>query len=885
LPPAERIKSFAEVDLGFAEETAVAEANRCMSCVVCSECLQCQIACEAEAVLLDQKPQSLTLEVGAIIAAPGFDLYDAAKKGEYGFGLYENVITSIQFERILSASGPTGGEVMRPSDSSHPKRIAFIQCVGSRDSLGDGYDHCSSVCCMYSTKEAIIAKEHDPEIQPTIFFIDVRAFGKGFEKYYEGAKKQYGVRYQRCMVSKVTELQKTKNLRLKYVAEDGTVCEEEFDLVVLAVGLGAPAGNRRLADALGISLDEHGFCATDATAPWATSRPGVFAAGPFREPKDIPETVVEGSAAAAAASRLLAPARGTLVVEKEYPPESDVSDEEPRIGAFICRCGRNIGAVVDVPAVVEYARTLPDVVFADENLYTCSQDALASLKEKIVENKLNRVVVASCTPLTHETLFRDTVREVGLNPYLFEMCSLREHCSWVHMNQPREATEKAKEIVRMTVAKARLLRPIEVTYFDLNHKCLVIGGGLAGMTAALSLAEQGFDSYIVEKEDTLGGNLRNLHFSLSAYDPQALLHETIQKVTSNPRIRVYTGARVAVLSGYLGNFTSTLRVAGEEDREIELEHGAVIVATGASEYTPRQEYLYGENPRVVTQDQFEEKLANSTEEIRELKSVVMIQCVGSRDEERPYCSRVCCGHAIKNALKLKELQPEAAVFVLYRDVRMYGFKERAYREAREKGVVFLRYEDEQKPTVSERNGRPLVEVTDAILGEKLLLETDYVVLSTGMVGEGNEELARVLKLPLTADGFFLEAHAKIRPLDFSADGMYVCGLAHSPKYVEETIAQANGAAVRAATLLSREKLVSRAEIVRVNEKICTGCGICVSVCPYEAREIDEETKKARILYVVCQGCGACAAACPNGATIQNVFEKQQVLEMVDSAVE
>ncbi len=843
-------------------------------------CEVCREFCEADAIKFDQKDQEITLDVGAIVAAPGFEPYDAAKKGEYGFGLYENVVSSIQFERILSASGPSGGEVRRPSDDSHPKRIAFIQCVGSRDFTCDGNDYCSSVCCMYSTKEAIIAREHDPEIQATIFFIDLRAFGKGFEKYYESAQKDYGVRYQRCMISKVVELQRTKNLRVKYVTDDEAVQEEEFDLVVLAVGLTAASENRRLAERLDISLDDHGFCRTDPLQPNRTSRPGIFAAGPFREPKDIPETVAEASGAAACASRLLAPVRGRLVVEREFPAEMDVSDEEPRIGVFVCRCGRNIGAVVDVPSVVQYARTLPDVLFADENMYTCSQDSLTLMKQKILENKLNRVVVASCTPRTHEALFRDTLREVGLNPYLFEMCSLREQCSWVHMNQPREATEKSKEIVRMAVAKARLLRPIKLTYFDLNHKCLVIGAGLAGMTAALSLAEQGFDAYIVEKEETLGGNLKNLRFSLSGYDPQALLRETIDKVTNNRRIQVLSGAEVTELSGYVGNFKSTVR---QGDREIELEHGAIIVAAGASEHKPT-EYLYGRNPRVLTQSEFDERLAGNGEDVRRLKSVVMIQCVGSRDEERPYCSRVCCGHAIKNALKLKELNPDAAIFVLYRDVRTYGFRERAYREAREKGVVFLRYEEDQKPAVSEKGGKPEIEVSDAVLGEKLILEADYLVLSTGIVAAGNDDLAKTLKVPLTSDGFFLEAHAKIRPLDFATDGIYVCGLAHSPQHVEESIVQGNGAAIRAVTLLAKERLISKAEIVRVNEKLCTGCGICVSVCPYDAREIDDETKKAKILYVVCQGCGACAAACPNGATVQNIFERQQILEMVDSAI-
>lgn len=843
------------------------------------DCKICESVCEAKAIDYTMKEKKREIEVGAVILNPGFSLFDPKLRGEYGFGVYPNVLTSRQFERILSASGPTKGEIVRPSDNKHPKKIAFISCVGSRDSAC-GNEYCSSVCCMYSTKEAIIAKEHESEIKPTIFYMDIRAFGKGFDRYYESAKNKYGIRYIRSLPSRVVELTQSNNLRIRFKTGNNGFQEEEFDMVVLATGINPPEDAKRLAEIFGLEVNEYGFCQRPGFSPTETTNKGVFIGGAFGEPKDIPETVIEASSAAAEASQLLASSRGTLTVSKEYPRERPFLDEEPRIGVFVCRCGRNIGGVVDVPSVVEYARTLPHVVYADENLYTCSQDSLEIIKAEIEKNDLTRVVVASCTPTTHAPLFRETIREVGLNPYLFELASLREHVSWVHMNEPEKATAKAKKIVAMATAKASLLVPIKQGYFDLNKEGLVIGGGLSGMTAALSLAEQGFRVHLVEKTENLGGHLNDIYYTIDGKNPQELLKKVISEVEDDDLIHIYREADVKDISGYLGNFTTTLFLRKEKET-IEVPHGIVIIATGAKE-NKSEEYLYGKNPHVLTQTELEKKLGQ-----RELKisnKIVMIQCVGSRDEKHPYCSRVCCSQAVKNALKVKELSPESEVVVLYRDIRTYGFKEKYYLKARRKGVLFIRYDENKKPQVTEKEGKISVLVTDSIINEDVVFQPDLLVLSTGIQPD-NEELSRIIKLPLTEDGFFMEAHAKIRPLDFTADGIFLAGLAHSPRFIEEAVAQAKGATIRAATILSKDKILAKAEIPTINAKWCSGCGICERLCPYDARRINPETHVAEVVEVLCQGCGACVMGCPNGACQQQGFEMHEIFAMIDAGLE
>jgi len=876
----ERLNNFKEVELGFSEDAIKSEALRCVNCAVCSLCGECQKACKPDAIRYDMAAETKVYNVGAVIFASGFDLFDARKKREYGFGIYKNVVTSIQFERLLSASGPTKGEVLRPSDNACPKRIAFIQCVGSRDiSGGDcGNEYCSSVCCMHSTKEAIIAREHDAAIKPVIFFIDIRAFGKDYDRYYESAQNDHGVRYVRCMVSKVNEDPVTGNLEVKYVDAAGNVIEEEFDLVVLATGLVASNAASGLAKKIGLGLDKYNFIDSDKFYYNVTNKPGIFASGTIKEPQDIPDSVASGSASANFASLLLSSARGTLTKKKKYPEERDISNEDLRIGVFVCHCGRNISSVVSVKDVVKYAQDIKDVAFAEDILYTCSQDGLAEIKKKILEFNLNRVVVASCTPRTHDMLFRDTVRETGLNPYLFEMASIREQCSWVHREIPSLATEKAKELVNIMVEKVRLSRPVRTKLFDINHKCLVIGGGPSGLISSLSLARQGYEVYLIEAEGSLGGQMRNLFFTLSGWDPQSKLSGLIEEVKNNNLIHVYCNAGIKELKGHIGDFHTTIEAPGLTE---ELEHGAVIVATGAAE-NKVDEYLYGKDERVITQKELEKNIFYSPAGFKDIKSIAMIQCVGSRDSEHPYCSRVCCGHAIKNAIKLKEINPAMNIYIIYRDIRTYGLMERYYLDAREKGVIFIRYEKEKKPKAVIENGKLKITHLDPFLGREITIFPDLLALSVGMAPNNSKELSQKLKVPLNSDGFFLEAHPKIRPLDFTSEGLYLCGTAHSPRYLEEAVVQANAAAIRAVTLLSKDKIRTRAEIARVNEKKCTGCGICVAICPYGAREIDPETNVAKVLDVLCQGCGGCAVSCPSGASEHECFQKKQILSMIDS---
>jgi len=907
------------------------------------KCQLCKKTCQADAINYEQKTKHLTIHVGAIILAPGYELFDAHTKPGYGYGQFRNVITSIEFERILSASGPFEGHLERLSDHKEPRKIAFIQCVGSRDTSCK-IEYCSSVCCTYAIKEAVIAKEHAKEgLETAIFYMDMRTFGKGFDPYYERAKEEYGVRFIRSRVSEIYEVPETRNLQIRYI-ENGALRSEEFDLVVLSVGFLPQENVRELAERFGIALNEHGFCRTSEFAPVETIKEGIYVCGAFAGPKDIPETVMQASGAAGKASALLSKARGMLIKRKEYPAEMCLNGKPPRIGAFICHCGINIGGYLDVPAVVEYARTLPNVVHAEDSLYACSPDMQRRIVEIIKTHQLDRVIVASCTPRTHEPLFRETLKEAGLNPNLFEMANIRDQCSWIHMNDPKEATLKAKDLVRMAVTKVGLLEPLPVVSIDVNQKGMVIGGGLAGMTAALEMARQGFEVYLIEKESELGGNLRNLHRTIEGNDIRDYLDSLIEQVENSPLIHVYKNARIEDIEGYVGNYktrfktetrplsstragkkqdhkggniqnpesevknkrgrgiethesnvrTNESHLRNHESDEInnepdvqEIEHGIIIVATGAEESIPK-EYAYGKDMRVMTLQEFEKWLYSETSATQNPKSVVMIQCVGSREADHPYCSRVCCTGAVKNALRLKEKHPDADVYVLYRDVRTYGTKEKYYREARDKGIIFVRYDQDQKPEVRSNKNELIVKIKDPILDRDLELEAALLVLSSCMIpSEGTEDLAMMLKVPLNTDGFFLEAHMKLRPVDFATEGIFMAGTCHAPKFIDETIAQASAAVSRACTILSKNTYQAEAAIACVNEDICSGCGICKTVCSYNAIEIvaEGEKSKAQVTDALCKGCGACAAACPSGAMEQKGFKSTQLLAMVDAALE
>jgi len=850
--------------------------------VLKKECRQCEQACkELKAIDLNQQEEHLQLQVGSVIITPGFDEFDARRKKDYGYGEYPNVITSIEFERMLSASGPFQGRITRPSDGTEPKRIAFLQCVGSRDKSANAY--CSSVCCTYSIKEAIIAKEHDPDLDITIFYMDIRTQGKGFESFYERAKNQFGIRFERTRLPKIEHVTETENLSLRFVTEDGKHENPEFDLVVLSVGLEPARKARELAARLDIELNEEGFCRTAEFSPMATYREGIFVAGAFQSPKDIPESVTQASGSVSQVSGLLADARGTMVEEKQLVPETDISGEEPRIGVFVCHCGVNVAGVADVPLLKEYAGTLEDVVFAEESLYACSRDSQEKIKEMIKEHRLNRVVMAACTPRTHEPVFQDTIREAGLNRCLFEMANIRDQCTWVHAEEHELATEKAKDLIRMGVAKARLLSPLKEETLPVIPRGLVIGGGLAGMTAALALADQGFTCYLLEKNEELGGNLLGLHSTLRKNDPQQLLRETVEKVRNHPRIEVHTSTQIQEVSGYIGNFRTVIR---SNEKNEELSHGVIIVASGAQEYSP-EEYLHGRHKAVLSQKALGEKLAKGDYELTETDTVVMIQCVGSRTRERPYCSKICCGAAMKNALTIKELHPSSNIFVLYKDIRTYGLNEEFYNQAREQGVIFIRYDDDKKPLVSEENGRLQVVAHDTLLGESIVISPSMVVLSTAVVPGNNEEISRLLKLTLNSDGFFQEAHVKLRPVDFATDGIFVCGLAHSPKPIDESLCQAHAAATRASIPLVRGYVTVEPIVSSVDPDKCFGCGICEYLCPYNSIEVvtTEIGDRARTISASCKGCGICASKCPRQAITMGKFTFEQILSQIAASRE
>ncbi len=852
------------------------DASKCLK-LTKGRCGLCEKNCPAGAIEYEDKAVDETLEAGAIILAPGFSVFDARLKKEYGYGDYPNVVTSLEFERFLSATGPYGGHVVRPSDQKTPKKVAFLQCVGSRDEkVGNTY--CSSVCCMYAMKQAIIAGEHTAGLEPTIFFMDIRAVGKEFEDYRARAEKEYGIKMHRATrVASILQDPETKSLTLRYES-GGDIVEEVYDMVVLSVGLEPTKGADKIGKIFGINLNKFGFAGTNVYSPLTSSRPGVFVTGAFAAPKDIPTSVAEASGAAAKAGAYISNKRS--FPEEEKRDEIAVEGEEPRIGVFVCDCGINIKGTVDVPSVVDYAKTLPNVVFAEENKYSCSADSQQKIKELIHKEKLNRVVVASCTPRTHEPLFQSTLKEAGLNPYLFEMANIRDQCSWIHMGEPDKATKKSKDLVRMAVAKARLLEPLYESKLPVTHSAVVIGGGVSGMISALDIASQGYHVDLLEKSEELGGNALKIYHEEDGRKLREYAKELMTRVRNNKNITVHTSTEVKDVGGFVGNFKV-------QTTEGEIETGSIVVAVGAEEYKPK-EHLYGEDPRVVTQLELEDKMQKGA---LPAKTIAMIQCVGSRNAEAPYCSRVCCANAIKNAIAIRKANPNTAVYVFHKDIRTYGFREDLYKEAGMAGVRFVRVPEDKPPMVTKEGDQLKLVATDIVLGDDLELKPDMVVLSTGIrPHHDNEDLAKMLKVPLSKDKYFLEAHMKLRPVDFATNGVYLCGLAHWPKFTDEAIAQASGAAARAMTIISKPELKSEGIIAAVNDDICDGCAICEPVCEYKAITIEAdpknpEKKKAIVNEGLCKGCGCCVAACPSGAMEQRGFKNQQILASIDAALE
>jgi heterodisulfide reductase subunit A len=806
---------------------------------------------------------------------------DPAKLTAYSYQESPNIVTGQEFERISSASGPYGGKISRPSDLQKPQKIAFVQCAGSR-CREPGREYCSSVCCKYAVKDAIVALEHEPDLDITIFFMDMRMYGKGLDEFYERAKNS-NIRFIRSRPAEIKRDPETEDLLIQYITEQGQLHEESFHLVVLPMGLEPSAGNYSLARAAGVSLDSYGFCRAEFFSPLATSREGIFAAGGILGPMALPNSVTQASGSAACVSELLAPARRTLIADKQFPEERSVAEEGLRVGVFVCNCGKNIGGVVDVAEVTKYAAGLDDVVVNVDNLYSCSQDAQDLIRETVTKENLNRVVVAACTPRTHEPLFQETVREAGLNRCLLEMVNIRDQCSWVHSHEKEEATLKARDLVRMAVAKARCIESLSEPRIEVLPAGLIIGGGLAGMTAALSLAEQGFPCFLLEKSEKLGGNLKNVHFTLDGADPREYLRNIVERVEANPLITVRTDTKVKNVSGFVGNFTTRI-AKGTDSGEVseELEHGITILATGAKPYRP-DEYLLGKHDRVMLLHEMEEKLAAGNFVPADNDKVVLVQCVASRDDSHSYCSSICCGMAVKNALRIKELNPSAQVYVLYRDMRTYGFTEQYYNKAREQGVVFIRYELRKKPRVAPADNGIRVTVHDPVLGADISLDATMVGLSTAIVPDRDENFERALSVPCSADGFYLESHVQLKPVDSYVDGIFICGMAHFPKTIDESIAQAKAAASKAAILLARGYVKADPVVASCETDKCIGCSLCASFCPYGAITMtkQDKRKKAEVIVAACKGCGICASYCPTRALNIGRFTDKQIYAQIE----
>jgi heterodisulfide reductase subunit A len=852
----------------------------------CLDCRRCEAVCPTGAVNLDEEPWDEDVRVSAIILAVGYKLSDARELEEFGFGRYPNVVHSMQYERYVSRSGPTEGLLLRPSDNKPPKRIAWLQCIGSRD---QEHPYCSSICCMYATKEAVLARQRVEGSYCQIFMMDERAFNKEYNAYFHRSCEEYGVEYTRCRISDLWEDPQTHDLILHYPDEQGNMKEDRFDMVVLSVGVLPPAGAEELARALGFDLNEYGFCETDKFSPLETSQPGIYVCGAFATPKEIAETIIDAAGAAGDVMRMFHDQLGELPSSREYPflsrgdfpPERDVGSEPPRVGVFVCRCHPAIEGAVDIERLIARAREYPHVIHAAGIGYGCFPEGLAAIKEAIVTHNLNRVVVAGCSHRTHESLFQRTLREAGLNSYLLEMANIREHCAWVHPHEPEKATRKAMELVRMAVGRVSTLQPVYKSAVQPVRRALIIGGGVSGMSAALAIADAGFDVALVERADALGGNLNNIQYVAERYNPRRLLRDLVNRVRGHERITIYTRTEVVEHTGHVGNYRAVLRrrppsfppkVGGDEGGEETVAHGVTIVATGGQEARGSR-YLLGQHPKVITQLELEEAIAYRLDEIAELKDVVMIQCVRPEGAQYDYCSRICCTSTIKNALRIKVANPDCRITVLFKDIITYGFREQYYTEARRRGVLFVRYTDESKPLVESLDGQLRVTVQEPMLRRQMVIEPDLLVLSMAIEpSEGTAELAELLEVPLSHEGFFLEAHIKMRPMDFMEEGIFVCGMAHYPKFIEECISHALATAGRATTILSKHPFYVGGTVAVVDQDKCVGCLTCVRTCPFHIPKIDSGVVgvgnfvgAAYIEPALCHGCGTCTSECPAAA--------------------
>lgn len=843
--------------------------------------------CKADAIIPDDMLEKTTLSTAAIVLSVGADLFDPAVLDNYGGGRYENVVTGLAYERIMSASGPTQGELVRPSDGKRPKKVAWIQCVGSRGINRADVPYCSSVCCMYALKEAIVTKERfADDIETSIYYMDMRTFGKDYELYLNRAKNEYKVKFIRCRPHTIVEDPKSRDITITYTTDDESRHQTEtYDMVVLSTGFRIPESTRILAERLGINLNAHMFAQTGGFAPVSTSRDGIYVCGVSESPKDIPETMVQASAAACmAGAHLPATPEDEDAADIAITPERNVGNEALKTGVFVCDCGFDIGGVIPVNEVVDYARSLPDVVVAENVGYGCSSESMAHIESLIKDEKLNRIVIGGCSPRTHEAKFQDLIRRAGLNKYLVDIANLRDQDTWIHRDRPKDALEKAKKLIRMSVAGVANKRPLTDHTLPMSQNVMVVGGGVTGMNAAIQLADAGFKVYLIERFSSLGGLARSIHKTIEGDDVSAYMEDLIQRTESHERIQVLTRSIIVDHAGMPGLFTTGIQT-GPRMNYMQIKHGVTILATGALPNRPKQ-YLLDENKAVMTQLDLDALAEENPERIKTWNQIVMIQCVGSREPGNPNCSRICCQAAVKNALRIKAINPDARIFILYRDIRTYGFLEDYYMEARKAGVTFVKYHVDNKPVVAGDGDGLSVTFADEILGRDIQVSPDCVVLSTGMVAddETTEDLAMIFHLSRTEDGYFLEDHVKLRPIDMATPGFYIAGTAHAPKSIRESIAQAQAAAGRAQTLLAQKAINLGAAVAHVDSNKCAACLVCVRACPFDIPFINADGY-SEIEPAICHGCGICAADCPAKAIQLMQFEDDYILSQVKGLFE